>query len=108
MKNTIFYLIGYPGTGKYTIAKEIAALTGAVLVDNHLINNLVFSVVGAEGKAPLPAGVWPKIESIRRIVLDTIGLLGPSTYIYNIKLLLRMKKRHEATIGAPNGHAGTV
>ncbi len=45
MKNTIMYLIGYGGTGKYTIAKEIAALTGAVVVDNHLINNPVFSVV---------------------------------------------------------------
>jgi hypothetical protein len=30
MKNTIFYLIGYAGTGKYTIAKELAVLTGAV------------------------------------------------------------------------------
>ena len=33
---TIVYLIGYAGTGKYSIAKELAALTGAVLVDNHL------------------------------------------------------------------------
>ena len=73
MKNTIVYLIGYAGTGKYTIAKEIAALTGAALVDNHLINNPVFSVVGADGKTPVAASVWPKIESIRRIVLDTIA-----------------------------------
>jgi predicted kinase len=46
MKNTIVYLIGYAGTGKYTIAREIAGLTGAVIVDNQLINNPVFSVVG--------------------------------------------------------------
>jgi hypothetical protein len=73
MKNTIIYLIGYGGTGKYTIAKEIAALTGAVVVDNHLINNPVFSVVEADGIRLLPAGVWQKIEGIRRIVLDTIA-----------------------------------
>lgn len=68
MKNTIVYA----GTGKYTVAREIAALTGAVIVDNHLINNPVFSVVGVDGIKPLPAGVWPKIAGIRRIVLDTI------------------------------------
>lgn len=76
MKNTIVYLIGFAGTGKYTIAKEIARLTGAVIVDNHLINNPVFSVVGADGQTPLPASVWPKIERIRRIVLDTIAELA--------------------------------
>lgn len=76
MKNTIVYLIGYGGTGKYTIAREIAALTGAVIVDNHLINNPVFSVVGVDGKKPLPVGVWQKIEGIRRIVLDTIAELA--------------------------------
>ncbi|EFH83468.1 hypothetical protein [Ktedonobacter racemifer] len=76
MKNTIVYLIGYAGTGKYTIAKEIAALTGAVIVDNQLINTPVFSVVAADGKTPLPAAVWPKIESIRRIVLDTVAELA--------------------------------
>jgi len=73
MKNTIVYLIGYGGTGKYTIAREIAALTGAVIVDNHLINNPVFSVVGADGKKLLPVEIWQKIEGIRRIVLDTIA-----------------------------------
>jgi hypothetical protein len=76
MNNTIIYLIGYGGTGKYTIAKEIAALTGAVVVDNHLINNPVFSVVGADGIKLLPKGVWEKIGGIRQIVLDTIEELA--------------------------------
>jgi DUF438 domain-containing protein len=76
MKNTIVYLIGYAGTGKYTIAREIAVLTSAVIVDNHLINNPVFSVVGVDGIKPLPAGVWQKIGGIRRIVLETIAELA--------------------------------
>ena len=80
MKNTIVYLIGYGGTGKYTIAREIAVLTNAVIVDNHLINNPVFSVLGVDGIKLLPAGVWQKIEGIRRIVLDTIvELAQPET-----------------------------
>jgi hypothetical protein len=88
MLNTIVYFIGYAGTGKYTIARELARLTGAVLVDNHLINNPVFSVVGASGNRPLPAGVWQKIEGIRRIVLDTIGELAPpeASFIFTNEL----------------------
>lgn len=88
MQKTIVYLIGYAGTGKYTIAKELAAQTGAVIVDNQLINNPVFIVVGASGKTPLPAGVWQKIESIRRIVLDTIAELAPpeASFIFTNEL----------------------
>jgi hypothetical protein len=48
MQNTIVYLIGYAGTGKYTIAKELVLLTGAVIVDNQLINSPVFSVVACK------------------------------------------------------------
>ncbi|HLI88105.1 MAG TPA: hypothetical protein VKV37_05405 [Ktedonobacteraceae bacterium] len=88
MRNTIAYLIGYTGTGKYTIAREIAALTGAVMVDNQLINSPVFGVMAADGKTLLPASVWPKIEAIRRIVLDTIAELAPpqASYIFTNEL----------------------
>ena len=34
----IIYLIGYAGTGKYTIAKELEK-SGYVICDNQLINN---------------------------------------------------------------------
>jgi shikimate kinase len=39
MKNTIIYLIGFPGVGKLTIAKEICKKTNAILVDHHTITN---------------------------------------------------------------------
>jgi dihydroorotase-like cyclic amidohydrolase len=107
MKNTILYLIGYGGTGKYTIAKEIAALTGAVVVDNHLINNPVFSVVGADGIRLLPAGVWQKIEGIRRIVLDTIAELAQpdasfifTNELYEGKVMDRRLYEDVATLAA--------
>jgi len=72
MDNTIIYLIGFPGTGKYSIAREIRNLTGAKLVDNHLINNPVFSVIEADGVTPLPSAIWDRIGAIRSIVLGVI------------------------------------
>lgn len=39
-------LYGAPGTGKYTVAKELAALTGYTLFDNHIILNALSDVFG--------------------------------------------------------------
>ena len=69
MNNTIVYLIGHYGVGKLTIAKAICAMTGARLFDNHLANNVIFSLVRADGSVPLPEGVWPLIMTIRRQAL---------------------------------------
>ncbi|YAL84617.1 AAA family ATPase [Dermacoccaceae bacterium W4C1] len=38
----IFYLVGPPAVGKLTVARRIAARTGAVVVDNHLVGDPVF------------------------------------------------------------------
>jgi hypothetical protein len=79
MAGNIVHLIGYPGVGKLTIAKEIVRQRpDFVLVDNHLINNPVFSVSRADGKTPLPAEIWVKASQIRAIVLDTMERLAPS------------------------------
>ena len=72
MQNTIIYLLGLPGTGKYTIGKEIAARTGARLVDNHLINNPIFSLVRVDGKTKLPAKTWDYTHKILDVVLEAI------------------------------------
>lgn len=50
MKNTIIYLLGFPGTGKYTIAKEICKQADFKLVDNHLINNPLFTLIENDDK----------------------------------------------------------
>ena len=65
MKNTIVYLIGHYGVGKLTIARAICAATEARLFDNHLANNVIFSLIRADGKTPLPEGVWDMIGVIR-------------------------------------------
>ncbi|MBN9289025.1 MAG: hypothetical protein BGO43_01620 [Gammaproteobacteria bacterium 39-13] len=82
MNNTIIYLIGFAGTGKLTIAKEIIAKTNMKLVSNHLINNPVLSLIHADGKTPLPAEVWQNIAKIRDVVFDAVAHLSPAEYSF--------------------------
>lgn len=76
-KNCIIHLIGFAGVGKLTIAKEIVAQSNFKLVDNHLINNPIFSVVEADGLTPLPKTVWEKTRIIRETVFDAILNISP-------------------------------
>jgi hypothetical protein len=83
LNNTIIYLIGYPGTGKYSIAKEIARLHPEFrLVDSHLINNPIFTLVQADGVNPLDKRVWPQISKIWDVVIDSIINLSPNHFSF--------------------------
>ena len=82
MQNTIIYLVGFSGSGKYSIAKEICRITNARLVDNHLINNPVFSLIRIDGKTPFPDAIWNKTKAIRRIVIDTITENAPPEFSF--------------------------
>ncbi len=82
INNTIIYLIGFAGTGKLTIAKEIIAQTNMKLVSNHLSNNPVLSLIHADGKTPLPSEVWKNIAIIRDVVFDTITNISPADYSF--------------------------
>ena len=77
LNNTIIVLIGFAGTGKYTIGRELCERTGARLIDNHLIANPIFSVVNGDGVTPLPAGVWDKVKQVRRTVYQAVRELSP-------------------------------
>lgn len=77
MNNTIIYLIGHYGVGKLTIARAICAATDARLFDNHLVNNVVFSLIRADGKTPLPERVWDLIDVIRDQALLAVEELTP-------------------------------
>jgi len=76
-ENTIIYLFGFPGTGKYTIAREIVKQANFVLLDNHLINNPVFSVIRPDGKTKLPEAVWDNCKKIWNVVWDSIHTIAP-------------------------------
>jgi hypothetical protein len=78
MDNTILYLIGFPGTGKLTIAEEICRREpGFKLLHNHLINDPLFTVLDLDGKTPIPGRVWDNQMKIWRAVLDTIVHVSP-------------------------------
>lgn len=74
LRNTLIYLIGIPAVGKYTTAKAIARATGAKIIDSQLINNPIFTVLGADGsgRITIPPAGWKHVEKIRRIVLSFI------------------------------------
>lgn len=78
---TLFHLIGYPGTGKYTIAKamrerlEAAGSSGRV-VDNHYVNNVVFGLL--EPGAGVPEEAWARCGEVWEAVLKTMETLSPA------------------------------
>lgn len=91
-------LIGFAGTGKYTIGRELARLTGAKLIDNHLINNALFTAVNADGVTPLPREIWAKLKRVRQVVYETIRELAPPelSFVFTIQLIEEDPDDHKA------------
>lgn len=84
---TIIYLIGKPGTGKYTIAKEIAK-HGYSICDNQLANNPIFSLFNYDGLTPIPKFAWDSIKRIRDAIFDFIANEPNNNYVLTNVLLL--------------------
>ena len=80
MQNTIIYLIGFAGVGKYTIAKAIRDLEACKIVDNHYVLNPIFGLIAQDGVTPLPAQVWDSAMQVRLAVLATIEHVSPSDW----------------------------
>jgi hypothetical protein len=72
VNGALIYLIGFAGCGKLTIAQAIQARCDCILVDNHFINNVIFSLIDPDGKTKLPDKVWEHVWQVRSAVLDTI------------------------------------
>ena len=99
-QNTMVVLIGFAGTGKYTIGREVCRRTGAKLIDNHLINNPIFKVVNADGVTRLPAGVWDRVTDIRRNVYQAIRELSPPemSFVFTMELRQSNPGDHRAFV----------
>jgi hypothetical protein len=87
VKPTVFYLFGFPGTGKYTVAKSMERLVRAdggrlVVVDNHYMNNPIFGVLDIDGVTPLDPIVWERTGEIVEAVLRTIETLSPASWSF--------------------------
>jgi len=98
LENTIILLIGFAGTGKYTIGGELCERTGARLIDNHLINNPIFKVVNADGVTPLPAKVWDRVKEVRAAVYEAIRELSPPdmSFVFTMELRQSNPEDHKA------------
>lgn len=76
----IIYLIGKPGTGKYTIAKELEKF-GFIVCDNQLINNPIFTLLNYDGFSKIPDIGWNAIGQIRTAVFDFIAIEQQHNYV---------------------------
>jgi hypothetical protein len=56
----LIFIYGLPATGKYTVAKELAAITGYKLFHNHLVVDMLLSVFdfGSEPFVALREDIW--------------------------------------------------
>lgn len=77
---TVIYLIGKPGTGKYTIAKEIAK-AGYSICDNQHINNPIFSLLNYDGLTPIPEFAWDTIKHIRDGIFNFLSQETYNNYV---------------------------
>jgi hypothetical protein len=75
-------LIGAPAVGKYTIAKAIAEVNGAAVVDNQLINLPILSLLTEWPDAEVTKGMWREIESVRDAVFRMIDEVVPRSVSY--------------------------
>tara|TARA_Y100001960_G_scaffold322961_1_gene400482 strand:+ start:2815 stop:3354 length:540 start_codon:yes stop_codon:yes gene_type:complete len=72
MKKVIFFN-GLPGSGKLTIANLLANKTGAKVIDNHHVNNLIFGI--KEFDADVPSFVWKFIDEVKSNLYATLAKL---------------------------------
>lgn len=65
----MYLLQGAPAVGKLTLARELEARTGAIVVDNHLVNNAVFIPLGMGRDDEV---TLEQTDALRARVLDVV------------------------------------
>jgi shikimate kinase len=78
----IAYLLGYPGVGKYTVGKALATQTGAVLIDNQVVNHPILVLFKWDGKEQLPPGTDDRAAPIRDAVFAALEEIAPRGISY--------------------------
>jgi DUF438 domain-containing protein len=76
----VVYLVGFSGSGKLTIANELARKIDAKVVDNHWVNNPIFGLIENDGITPLPPTVWTVVAKVREAVHEAVAMLAPPSW----------------------------
>jgi len=75
----LYYLVGPPAVGKLTVARELERRTGAIVVDNHLINDPVFVPMGLHRGAAADIDATDRLrDRVREVVHEAVELAPPS------------------------------
>lgn len=83
MTTHLVYLLGRPGVGKYSIAKEMKDYK---LCDNHLINNAILALLPLDNDSSIPKLAWDYITKIREVVLSFIASESKMDYVFTNNL----------------------
>lgn len=107
MNGIFLLLIGFPGTGKLTIAKRLSPLFSAKIIDNHWVNNPVLGVLDHDPTKPLPPDIWEQTGRVRQAVLDTIvAFAEPSANFIFTHFAIQGDARSQRTFGQIADAAG--
>jgi predicted kinase len=92
------YLFGFAGSGKLTIAKEIAERWDCIVVDNHHVNNVIFALIDIDqhGAGNLPDKVWDHVMRVRQAAMDAIrDLARPGrNFVFTNELIEGVDRHH--------------
>lgn len=105
MGPAIVLILGYPGTGKFTVAKELVSALSTEevpvrLIDNHATANILFDLIAeADGQSVLPSGVLDNVREINLIIARTIDELSPREWSFVLTHHLRDNERNHSYVG---------
>ncbi|ETO91929.1 MAG: hypothetical protein P857_1109 [Candidatus Xenolissoclinum pacificiensis L6] len=70
--NKVILINGFAGVGKLTVAEILSGMTGYTLLDNHMINNIVFPFINID--QDIDDSIWHEIITIRKSVFKIISI----------------------------------
>jgi len=96
----VVHLIGYPASGKLTVAKALVDLAAArgrtfIRLDNHLTGDVILSVIDPT-LHPIPQTVWDRVEDVREVMYRAIVDLSPPDWSFVVTNVVRADDEREA------------
>lgn len=92
-------LIGLPGVGKLTVARELASRMPAILFDNESVNSPVYRLVDPEllakgEKSTFPDALWQQKFNIRQAMIEIIVGYGKpdASYVFTNALYAGLER----------------